>query len=88
MASYRIEFKRSAARDLAQISPRNTQRIWRSIEALEEAPFPRQSIKLSGAEQLHRLRVGVYRVIYDVDTAEAVITIHYVRHRREAYRDL
>ena len=88
MASYQIEFKRSAARDLAQISPRNAQRIWRSIEALEETPFPRQSIKLSGAEQLHRLRVGVYRVIYEVDPIEAVITIHHIRHRREAYRGL
>ena len=51
-------------------------------------PLPRQSSKLQGAERLYRLRVGDYRIVYEVDTAALQITIHYVRHRREVYRRL
>jgi mRNA interferase RelE/StbE len=58
------------------------------IEALKDEPFPRQSIKLAGAEQLYRLRIGDYRVIYGVDVEVKQIIVHYVRHRRDAYRPL
>src|SRR5437870_8906715 len=44
--------------------------------------------KLSGAERLYKIRVGDYRIVYEVDTAALQVTIHYVRHRREAYRKL
>jgi len=59
-----------------------------SIEKLEAGPFPRQAIKLSGAERLYRIRVGDYRMVYEVNTQAKQIMIHYVRHRREAYRVL
>jgi mRNA interferase RelE/StbE len=63
-------------------------RIFHYIERLKDDPFPRRSIKLAGAEQLYRLRVGDYRIIYGVDKDVKLITVHYVRHRREAYRKL
>ena len=86
MASYRIEFKHSAERDLRRIRVAIVARILRGIEELSESPFPRQSIKLSGPERIYRLRIGVYRVIYEVDTGQEIITVHYIRHHREAYR--
>jgi len=58
------------------------------IERLKTDPFPRQAIKLTGTERLYRIRVGDYRIIYEVDTEAKRITIHYIRHRREAYRAL
>lgn len=58
------------------------------IESLKDEPFPRQAIKLSGAERLYRLRVGEYRIVYEVDIQIKQVTIHYVRHRREVYRRL
>jgi mRNA interferase RelE/StbE len=88
MASYRIEFKRSAGRDIRKIAHSFVSRILKEIEALGETPFPRQSVKLSGAERTYRLRVGTYRVIYEVDPEAGTITIWYIRHRREAYRRL
>jgi mRNA interferase RelE/StbE len=58
------------------------------IESLADEPFPRGTTKLSGAERLYRLRIGDYRVVYEVNTPSRTITIHYVRHRREVYRTL
>jgi len=58
------------------------------IENLKIEPFPSQSIRISGAERLYRLRVGDYRIIYEVDSNVKEITIHYVRERSVAYRSL
>ena len=58
------------------------------VEALEDDPFPRQSVKLTGAEQLYRLRVGDYRIVYGVDKDAGQVIVHYVRHRRDVYRQL
>ena len=86
MASYRVELKRSAERDLRKLPPSLVPAIVSRTEALANDPFPRQSTKLVGSESTYRLRVGVYRVIYDVDSTARAITVHYIRHRREAYR--
>ncbi len=88
MASFKIEFKRSADRDLNKVSPAGVAKIVREIEAPGNDPFPRRSLKLSGSERTYRLRVGVYRVIYEVDVEARSIAIYYIRHRREAYRRL
>ena len=58
------------------------------IEGLRTDPFPRQAVKLSDTERLYRIRVGDYRIVYEVDTQAKQIVIHYVRHRREVYRTL
>ncbi|HLE04737.1 MAG TPA: type II toxin-antitoxin system RelE/ParE family toxin, partial [Anaerolineales bacterium] len=63
-------------------------RVWARIEALADDPTPSQSVKLAGAEALYRIRVGDYRVIYGVNHTSKQIIIHYVRHRKDAYRTL
>lgn len=63
-------------------------RVLRKIEGLKSNPFPRAAIKLSGAERLYRIRVGEYRVVYEVDARAREVIIHYVRHRRDVYRGL
>ena len=88
MASYRVVFKPSVEKDLRSLPAPMVVRVIGQIESLESDPFPRQSIKLAGAERLYRLRIGDYRVVYQVDTNVQQITIHYVRHRRNAYRQL
>ena len=50
--------------------------------------MPRGAIRLTDTERLYRLRVGEYRVIYEVEHAERTVIIYHVRHRREAYREL
>ncbi len=86
MMFYRVEVKPSVEKDFGGIAKASARRIWDGIEALGGEPLPRGVVKLSGAENLYRIRIGDYRVIYGVDHAARKVLIHYVRHRREAYR--
>ena len=88
MTSYNISFKPSVERDLRPLSKSVVARVMDRIERLKTEPFPRQAIKLSGAERLYRIRVGDYRIVYEVDIRAKQVMIHYVRHRREVYRSL
>jgi mRNA interferase RelE/StbE len=88
MGSFKIQFKRSAEKEIRRIERKLIPRILTRIEALADNPFPRQSLKLSEAEATYRLRTGNYRVIYGVDTVTKTIIVHYIRHRKEAYRKL
>ena len=86
MGSYNLIFKPSVEKDLRPLSKSLVGRVIEHIERLRIDPFPRQAVKLSGAERLYRIRVGDYRIVYEVDVTAEQIVIHYVRHRREAYR--
>jgi mRNA interferase RelE/StbE len=84
----KLEFKRSAERDLRSITPRLIPNILSRIERLADEPYPRQATKLAGTEGLYRLRVGDYRVVYEVDGERQVVSVAYIRHRRDVYRRL
>ncbi len=86
MAEYRVEIKRPAAREIEDLDPRLAARILASVEALAFDPRPRQSRKLAGSESSYRLRVGAYRVLYQVDDTDRMIAVFAVGHRREIYR--
>jgi len=88
MASYEIVLRPSVHKDLRSLPKSVVARVMGRIEQLQDDPFPRQASKLSGTEQLYRIRVGEYRIVYGVDTEARQVTIHYVRHRREVYRAL
>ena len=88
MVSYSIVFKPSVEKDLRALLASVTARLMKKIEALKNNPYSRQSIKLVSTERLYRLRVGDYRIMYGVDDGMKEIIVHYVRHRREIYRDL
>lgn len=88
MDLYEVIFQPSVEKDLRKLSSENCDRILVRIESLKAAPSPPQALKLVGTERLYRIRVGDYRIIYEVDTHLKQVLIHYVRHRREVYRDL
>jgi len=88
MKPYDIDFKPSVEKDLETLPKTLVTRIMNKIEGLALDPFPRQVIKLSVSEQLYRIPVGEYRIVYEVDIRERHIIIHYIRHRREVYRKL
>ncbi|MEW6687153.1 MAG: type II toxin-antitoxin system RelE/ParE family toxin [Candidatus Edwardsbacteria bacterium] len=71
---------------LYKIDLKYISRILDAIKNLAENPFPIQSRKMRGSESSYRLRVGNYRVIYQVDTENKVVTIYHVRHRKDAYK--
>ena len=82
---YTVEFARVARRELEAITPAMAERIGERIEALADDPHPPQSASLTGRSGF-RLRVGDYRVLYEVDDTARLVTVLRVRHRREAYR--
>ena len=86
--SYQIQIKRSAQKELEALPKREQRRIIRALEALSEKPRPSGVRKIVGAEDLYRLRVGDYRVVYQIK--EQILTIWVIRigHRRDIYRHL
>lgn len=75
MDSYEIQWKRSAERDLRSIDPTQLARIVSAVESLADNPFPPQQRKLRGSERDYRIRVGDYRVIYQVDNEAKTVII-------------
>lgn len=67
MAVYNIQAKPSVQKDLRPLSKDLVARIMSHIERLESTPIPKQAVKLSNAERLYRIRVGDYRIVYEVD---------------------
>lgn len=86
--SYRIEIERSAARELARLELAVRRRVRRKIEALATDPRPRGAKKLqgSGARSLWRVRIGDYRIVYEIRHDVLVVVVVTVGHRREVYR--
>ena len=66
MASYSLEIKRSAAKELAQLPPKDRGRIVARIQALADDPRPVGAEKLSGQER-YRVRQGDYRILYEIE---------------------
>ena len=85
MASYRLVFKRSVAKDLRQIPKKDIQRILKRIDSLKEDPRPAGAEKLSGDEK-YRIRQGNYRILYLIEDEIITVTIVKVGHRRDVYR--
>jgi mRNA interferase RelE/StbE len=85
MASYRIVFKKSVAKDLRSIPKKEVQRILDAIQLLASDPRPPQSKKLSGQER-YRFRQGNYRILYSIEDDKLIITVVRVGHRRDIYR--
>jgi mRNA interferase RelE/StbE len=83
---YSVEFKPSAARQLSKLPRLEQVRIGHRIEALSVDPRPHGVEKIKGAEDLFRIRVGDYRVVYALFDDRLLILIVKVGHRREVYR--
>lgn len=88
MASYNVILQPSVEKDLRALPSSVIKRVFQRIEALAGDPRPRGSLKLAGAEQLYRIRVGDYRIVYTVDQDSRQVIVYYVRHRRDVYRQL
>jgi len=86
MPSFRIEFKRPARKALDGIPDIHANRIRVAIDALASDPFPHGHRKLVGSEAKYRIRVGDYRVVYNVENQELVSFIIRIGHRKDIYR--
>ena len=86
MREYAVVFARSARKELQALDHTVAARILKRIEALTRNPRPSGCRKLEGAENLWRIRIGDWRVVYSVDDARSLVEVSVIRHRREAYR--
>ena len=84
MASYSLEVKRSAAKELAGLPKPNCARVTARIQALAHDPRPVGSEQLSGQER-YRVRQGDYGILYEVKDDVLIVTVVKVG-RREVYR--
>ena len=85
---YRVEFKRSAAKALKKIPKSDQRRICDRIDRLSEN-LPEPAItKMKGDNPFHRIRVGDYRIIYEIHSDILVIMVLKIGHRKEVYRRL
>jgi mRNA interferase RelE/StbE len=82
---YQVRLRRRAVKDLSDVPKEYARLVARHIDGLSENPRPPSAKKLKGIGG-YSLRVGVYRVLYDIDDSARVVTIYRVKHRREAYR--
>ncbi|HEX9989224.1 MAG TPA: type II toxin-antitoxin system RelE/ParE family toxin [Chloroflexia bacterium] len=86
MTEYVITFTQSARKELNNLSASLVNRIVPQIKALAQDPRPTHCRKVEGIENAWRIRIGDYRVIYQVFDAEQVVDIVAVRHRSQAYK--
>ncbi len=85
---YRAEITDEAQRDLEHLDKEIAARILKRIRWLEENLEQIAPERLSGPlTDLYKLRVGDYRVLYDIVRGERLLLIHRIRHRREVYRE-
>jgi mRNA interferase RelE/StbE len=84
--AYRLELKHSAAKSLSKL-PRPAQRaIAEVLEGLAENPRPHGVTKLSGEEDLYRVRAGDYRVVYTIRDKVLLVLVVRIAHRKDVYR--
>ena len=86
MVSYRIEIKSSAAKELEKLPRQMIPKVVDAIKGLAENPYPQGVRKLAGFEHTYRVRVGDYRILYDVLDKRLVVEIIRIRHRKDAYK--
>ena len=82
---YSVRIKASAAKALGRVDAVERQRLIEAIDSLREAPL-RGSLLKGDLRGLRRLRVGDYRIVYEVATRELVVLVVRIGHRRDVYR--
>lgn len=86
MASYEIEISRTAERQLRKLAEEDQLRVVHAVMALADQPRPRGARKLTGFDDVFRIRVGRCRVLYTVSDARLVILVLKIGHRKDVYR--
>jgi mRNA interferase RelE/StbE len=82
---YEVEFRPSARKSLDKVPRKDRLRIEGAIELLRSNPYPPAAIKLTERNE-YRVRVGNYRVVYDIVKGRLVILVLTIGHRKDVYR--
>ncbi len=84
--AHQIKIKRSAAKEIAALPKRDRRRVVSAIEALADDPRPEDARKLTNIENAYRIRVGDYRVVYQIVDNILTVFIVCAGHRKDMYR--
>jgi len=83
--TYTVEILRTAQAQLAKIAKQDRGRVIAAIRALADVPRPHGCKKLSG-RPAWRIRVGTYRVLYEIHDERLVVVVISIGHRKDVYR--
>ena len=81
---YRVLLERTAEKDLRKLSPDIHDRVMSAIQGLATNPRPPGCRKLAGSKHDWRIRVGDYRVLYEIADSIRIVRVNRVRHRGDA----
>lgn len=84
--NYEVEIGSAAEKEIGKLDSIAVKRVDKTINKLRQNPLPPGAIKLEGADEGWRVRVGDWRVIYEIDDSAKLVKIRHVRHRSEAYK--
>jgi mRNA interferase RelE/StbE len=84
--TYRIELRPAAFRDLSKLGNPWRRKLAQKVDALATEPLPSGVEKLKGRDNRYRLRLGDYRIIYEVHDQVLLVLVIRIGHRREVYR--
>ena len=84
--TYRIEFVKQSAKQLKCLPTEEQQKIKIKIDALADVPRPDDVVKLTGEDNLYRIRVGNYRIIYSIQDNQLLVLVLKIGHRRDVYQ--
>jgi mRNA interferase RelE/StbE len=86
VTTYRVELARRAVRSLASLPRREQQRVRAAIDLLATEPRPPAASKLAGERHAYRVRVGVYRILYEIFDDRLLVQVVRIGHRRDVYK--
>ena len=86
MQEYKVLFKASADRALKKLPREAQRRIVGEVAMLAHDPRPAGTVKLAGDDNLWRIRIGNYRVVYEIHDDRLVVLVLRVAHRKDVYR--
>ena len=84
MAKYKIRIKNSVKKDISAFDKKANQRLIKTIENLQSNPY-KNAKKIIGKE-FYRIRVGKYRIVYEIIKKDFEILVYKIGHRKDIYK--
>jgi mRNA interferase RelE/StbE len=83
---YTVQLAPAAKRQLRKLDRSIQERVIRRLDKLKKDPRPPGVEKMEGDESTYRIRMGEYRIVYEIQNKVLVVLVLKVGHRREVYR--
>ena len=84
---YEVIVPKNVQKDIDELSENLRDRIEEAIEDLAEDPRPNGVVKMKGSDSRYRIRIGNYRVVYDINDGKLLVLVVQCQHRREVYKN-